>query len=597
MADLKEREVYYASIAKEQEQKLQFVKKKIFRIGSLRLLIFLAVVVVFYFFWGNIPVLIPSSIVGVVIFLALLVFHNRLFWKKDYLETQILLLENEISGINYDFSAFDGGAEFAYSEHSFSNDLDLFGNKSIFQSLNRTVTRSGRGRLASMLMNPLDDNAAILSRQKAVRELAGKSKFLIHFRTLGLIGAKEDGDEKNHPLAAFPFLKNPKLWRSIAWFVPISYAVLVSLCFLGIINGGIFLPLWFFTFVVSMLPSKSVKQIMDFFDRGKLIPSAYKELIELLENEEFQSEELKQIKDVLTKPGPASVSFKKLKSYRSNLGLSFSFPMMLIFNPYLLWNIHYALLIQKWFVAHHEDLKRWQDAVAEFDALASLGVYAFNHPDFTFPQPKEHFVFDGKKLGHPLIRASVSVKNDVLLPYEGYFLVVTGANMAGKSTYLRTVGVNQMLACCGSVVCADDLSFYPQHLVTNLRTSDSLNDNESYFFAELKRLKMIIDRLKSGEKLFIILDEILKGTNSEDKRKGSLALMRQLVKLQSNGIIATHDLELGILEAEFPEHVKNYRFEADIQDEQLTFSYEIKKGIAQNMNATFLMKQMGITGL
>jgi DNA mismatch repair ATPase MutS len=167
--------------------------------------------------------------------------------------------------------------------------------------------------------------------------------------------------------------------------------------------------------------------------------------------------------------------------------------------------------------------------------------------------------------------------------------------MAGKSTYLRTVGVNFVLGCMGAPVWADALRLCPATLITSLRTSDSLNDHESYFFAELKRLKMVIDRLKSGEKLFIVLDEILKGTNSVDKQKGSLALIQQFVRLQSCGIIATHDLLLGNLEKEFPENIGNYRFEADIKDEELYFSYLLREGVAQNMNATFLMKKMGIT--
>ena len=196
-----------------------------------------------------------------------------------------------------------------------------------------------------------------------------------------------------------------------------------------------------------------------------------------------------------------------------------------------------------------------------------------------------------------MLNREVCVSNDVTIENHPFFLVVTGANMAGKSTYLRTVGINLMLACAGAPACASSLRFYPYKLVTNLRTSDSLTDNESYFFAELKRLKMIIDRLQSGEPLFIILDEILKGTNSEDKQKGSIALMKQLVSLRANGIIATHDLLLGDLEKEFPDAIKNYRFEADIKDDHLSFTYKIREGVAQNMNASFLMKKMGITGL
>ena len=229
-------------------------------------------------------------------------------------------------------------------------------------------------------------------------------------------------------------------------------------------------------------------------------------------------------------------------------------------------------------------------------AYASLGAFAFNHPDYVYPEIADrYFQMEGKALGHPLLHRDVCVRNDIDIRRSPSFLIVTGANMAGKSTYLRTVGVNYLLACVGVPVCAESLRVFPAVLVTSLRTSDSLVSHESYFFAELKRLKMIIDRLQRGEQLFIILDEILKGTNSEDKQKGSLALMKQLVRYRSCGIIATHDLVLGTLADEFPDAIENYRFEADIEGDELRFSYRLQPGVARNMNACFLMQKMGIT--
>jgi len=311
----------------------------------------------------------------------------------------------------------------------------------------------------------------------------------------------------------------------------------------------------------------------------------------------LNSDIAKGIKNDLTGSMSASEAIRKLKSHHSNLGQSVVFPVFLILNPFLLWNVRYACKVEKWILEHKDHIGRWFDAIGKFDAFVSLSFYTYNHPDYAFPEITDFFVFEGKGLGHPLIKRDICVRNDVLLPKKPYFLVVTGANMAGKSTYLRTIGINHIMACAGMPVCAESLKIFPGKLVTNLRTADSLADNESYFFAELKRLKMIIDRLKSDEELFIILDEILKGTNSEDKQKGSFALMRQLLALNGNGVIATHDLLLGKLEQEYPDNVKNYRFEADIKSDHLIFSYKLKEGIAQNMNASFLMKKMGITGL
>ncbi len=242
-------------------------------------------------------------------------------------------------------------------------------------------------------------------------------------------------------------------------------------------------------------------------------------------------------------------------------------------------------------------LQQISKIISEIDCLQSFAKVSEenNYVRPILNENKNLKIIDNR---HPVVEKVISssfIPNDIIMDENTNILLITGPNMAGKSTYLRTIGVNYLLGCIGAPVCAASLTLYPARMVTSLRTSDSLASNESYFFAELKRLKMIIDRLQQGEQLFIILDEILKGTNSIDKQKGSLALMKQLVANQACGIIATHDLALGELEKEFPNQIKNYRFEADIQDNELTFSYQLREGIAQNMNACFLMKKMGIT--
>lgn len=337
--------------------------------------------------------------------------------------------------------------------------------------------------------------------------------------------------------------------------------------------------------------------MLHFLDKGDFILRPHRQLIPLMEKECFESEVINAIKQKILHPTPTSQTLHRLKRIQDGLDLAFTFLMLLIFNPLILWNVRYALQLQKWMSDNSERVKEWTNAVAEMEALVSLGIYSFNNPNFVFPQPTEQVMLEGKRMGHPLLRAETLVANDIDMHGRGKFWVITGANMAGKSTYLRTIGINHVLACSGSVVCAEGYQFYPLHLVTNLRNADSLNDSESYFFAELKRLKMIINRLQAGEEMLVILDEILRGTNSEDKRKGSLALIKQLLHLQANGIIATHDLEVGTLATDFPDEVSNYCFEADIVEDTLSFSYKLRKGIAQNMNATFLMRKMGIVGV
>ena len=324
--------------------------------------------------------------------------------------------------------------------------------------------------------------------------------------------------------------------------------------------------------------------------------STYVRLIELADKQSMESPLLIALKKEFESHGKkASEVLGMLAKELDRLDLRNNLILYALLEGSLFWQLRQMLRIERWKEEYGTHLLQWLEALGRLDALCALGTFAFNHKEYTYPiitdQP---FVFRAKDMGHPLMPRKQCVVNDVEIPQRPYFLIITGANMAGKSTYLRTIGCNYILACIGAPVCCSSLEIYPAHLMTSLRTSDSLAHNESYFFAELKRLQQILERLKNGEEMFIILDEILKGTNSMDKQKGSFALVKQLLQLKTNGIIATHDLLLGDLIQHFPDEISNYCFEADIQNDELTFSYKLREGIAQNMNACFLMQKMGI---
>lgn len=589
----------YTTIIEEESKKAKSLSNSIFQVGTLRLIIVIACIVLSYLFWQQTAIVIGIILLSIILFASLMLFHNKLFKRRLYAETKIKNAQDELNGINYDYNSFDGGKENINGNHSFSLDLDLFGERSFFQSINRTVTSFGKNRLSQLLLEPFTEKKKIYQQQEAVKELSGKFKLLMHYRTIGKM-TETDALNLEKFTSAFnqkPYFRDNRFWSIMTYIVPLLYALWIGLFLADIIPSNSFMLLWVLMIIFSSIPSKKVQSILAIFDKRTAVLDTYTQLFRIIEDETVESPLLKEIKQELEGEMKASETIAKLKSYHNNLDMSFTFPILLIFNPILLWNIRYSIKIEKWIEQHKNDILRWFDAIAKFDAITSQAIYTYNHPDYIYPEVSDTAIFEAQNMGHPLLKRKQCVRNDVHIQKKPYFLVVTGANMAGKSTYLRTIGINHMLACCGMPVCADSLLFYPNKLVTNLRTSDSLADNESYFFAELKRLKMIIDRLKSDEELFVILDEILKGTNSEDKQKGSLALIRQLVELKGVGIIATHDLLLGNLEKEYPESVKNYRFEADIKDDHLSFSYKIREGVAQNMNACFLMKQMGITGL
>ncbi|NDV77454.1 hypothetical protein [Dysgonomonas sp. 511] len=589
------KESYNTLIAKE-EIKLSKLKKDIFRIGSVRLAIVIGCIAACYFLWSDIVAVTVTILLSVIIFLFFLKYHNRLFIRKRYCELLIADAQNELKALNYDFSVFDGAAEKADANHSYSLDLDLFGERSFFQSINRTVTTFGKDSLADSLLDGYQHKNEILAQQQAIKELTPKVKLARHFRATGQMS--HAGDLNINDFSE-QFLQTKLMDRNIlnyfTFIAPVAFFASAVLAILNVIPVSVIGLCWTILFMLSLIPLKNINKKKEPLDKKVSILQTYSDLFEIIEKENFESASLNGLKGQLNGKVLASKVIYQLKRYCDNLDQSSNVLGLLILNPIFFWHIRYTLKIERWINTHKEDVGRWFGVLAKFDSLVSLAIFAYNHPGYSYPEVSDKLLLEGKDMGHPMINRDACVCNDVQIPHQPYFLVVTGANMAGKSTYLRTVGVNLVLACAGAPVCASSLKFYPYRLVTNLRTSDSLNDNESYFFAELKRLKMIIDRLKSGEQLFIILDEILKGTNSEDKQKGSISLMKQLVSLSGNGIIATHDLVLGNLEKEFPSEIKNYRFEADINGEHLSFTYKMKEGIAQNMNASFLMKKMGIT--
>lgn len=591
----------YQQIIDKESVVLRDLRNKIFRVGTVRLVIVLSAIIFCYLLWHDTALVFGVLLFALIVFCVMMKLHNRLFIRKRYSELRITNAEDELKAIDYDFSVFDGGAEYIDAGHSYSLDLDLFGNRSFFQSLNRTITSYGKNNLARTLQYPFDKKEDIVEQQSAIKELIGRFKLLSHFR---IVGQMHDVADINLEILGSKLQKTKQLsrtfWRFMPYLSPALYVV-VSILILCEVPKPLpvsFIALWWgLMLFVSLISLKAIKDKLSLFDKNIKVLDTYSELFKIIENEEFSSPVLVDLQKRIKEGQSASWAIRNLKSYSSNFDQSLTVVGFLLLNPVFFWNIIYGIKLEKWINRYEKDIPNWFDVIGKFDTLVSLSLYAYNHPDYVYPQIADSLCYEAKDLGHPMLDRNICVRNDVTIGKSPYFLVVTGANMAGKSTYLRTVAINMVLASIGSVVCASAMKIYPYHLVTNLRTSDSLADSESYFFAELKRLKMIIDRLQSSEQLFIILDEILKGTNSEDKQKGSLALMKQLVVNGGNGIIATHDLVLGNLEEEYPNSVKNYRFEADIANDQLSFSYEIREGVAQNMNACFLMKKMGIAGL
>lgn len=592
-------ETYYIRQLDLTRQQLKQVKHKIQFTGTLRLVNILAILSGIYLLWGNgIAWYITTLIAGLIPFMLLIRYHNRLFLLKDFLEAKIRIYIKESQLQQYDFSGTYPGNEFIDPSHPFTYDLDVFGEKSLFAYIDRSASKMGRLRLASWLCNPLNTSQEIKDRQEAITELSEMNETRNDFLAHGMTSQETESDpETINNLADIPSFSTNRIISIFISSLPYIYGILLIFWVLGYITGNFILFLFLTLIFISLLNAKKVSSVQAKLDKALKSLSVYTELIYMLENSHPESRLLNEIREkIICNEKPVSVRIRKLNKLLNNLDQRFNIVGYVVLNGFLLWDMRQLNALDKWLRENSEKLPAWFSAISDFDALCSLATFKYNHPAYIIPQIcKDHsVVMEAQEMGHPLIPVERCVKNDLYPLGHSSFLIITGANMAGKSTYLRTVGINYLLACIGAPVCAAEMNITPHSLFTGLRTTDSLSDNESYFFAELKRLQQVVGSLKSGKKMFIILDEILKGTNSTDKQIGSLALIRQLTGLGATGIIATHDLALGKLAEEFPASVRNFRFEASIHGDELSFSYRIQPGVAQNMNACFLMKKMGI---
>lgn len=577
---------------------LQQVKKQIFRISMLRLALFIAGIAGLYFFFNQTTLLIICICLTFLPLFILVKIHNRFFIRKEWLETQARIIQEELQALSGDYSSFEDGKEYVNPEHPYSFDLDIFGRRSLFQSINRTCTFFGKNRLAKWLQNHLHEKTSIEKRQEMVREISEHTLFREQFRVAGLVHHGQSSDaEKIQAWSQSPAQYLHAGWvKAFIWGVPVINSLLLITSLIGWtsfsclgLSFGIFL-------VLSFGIIKRATYIQETYGKQLKSLNGYARLIALAKAEDWKSAGMLELMERFNLNGQSPVqALQQLSKELDRLDLRNNQFLYVLLEGSIFFQLQEIVRIERWKARYGQHISKWLETVGELDALCSLGTFAYNHPQYTYPELTEKpFCFLATQMGHPLMPASQCVKNDATIPSRPFFLIITGANMAGKSTYLRTIGVNYLLACIGAPVCCERLKLYPNQLITSLRTSDSLSDNESYFFAELKRLKRIIDLLNQGQQLFIILDEILKGTNSMDKQKGSFDLIRQFMQLKANGIIATHDLLLGSLIKQFPEEIRNYCFEADIKENELTFSYKLREGVAQNMNACFLMKKMGI---
>lgn len=494
-------------------------------------------------------------------------------------------------------SLWSDGAVFADTDHPYTLDLDVFGRFSFFHYANRAGTWLGRQRLAAWLRkpSPVDE---IRDRQAAVAELAEALDWRQHLQAHGL----EANDEQRHSellgkwLHDEPFVRTNRWWQLARIIVPLwmTAGLVLGVLFLSwkIVLGFLILPAW-----ILHRTRKQVDAAHQRTGHAEAVLQHYARLIRHLESADWQSAPLQRLRTGFhSDRQPASAHVQQLSYLISQLNVRYNV-FAIFLNLFALWDLHWVARLERWREQHREALPGWFDALAEFEALSSLATARFNNPDWAFPTLSDRPVLEAEALGHPLIHFQRRVSNDLHMPIRGHIKLITGSNMAGKSTFLRTAGLNIVLAMAGAPVCARRLTLPPIDVFTSMRTQDALHESTSSFYAELKRLKFIIEAVEDPNRqrpVFFLLDEILKGTNSRDRHTGSRALIRQLIHSGGAGLIATHDLELGDLEARYGGAIENLCMEVQIKDSELYFDYTLKPGVSQSFNATLLMKKMGI---
>ena len=567
------------------------LKKKILQTSIVRLITFLIVCVSMYAIIYGETKAVFVTVLGLILFIFFIVKYVNLQRKKELISAKLKINTTEIEVLNRNFHSLETGEEFINPTHYYSNDIDLFGVGSFFQYINRTVTDNGKKLLASSLLNNSIDG--ITNKQEAIKELSKKINWRQHFSALAsLVSVKKDTNSIVDWLHNYQF----RFSKSIAFFPKIFgviSAVLIGLLSFSIIPFSV-MVIWFFIGLgITAFHFKKVQDLYNETGKTRETFKQYHQLLNEIENETFTSKNLIEKQKVIqSEDKKASVIFKEFSKALDAFDQRNNVVIVIFGNGLFLWDINNAGRVEKWIKKYKHTVEQWFTVVAFFDAQNSLANFEYNHPKFVFPKiTNQKSVIKGTNLGHPLLDATKRIDNDFIINKEQFF-IVTGANMAGKSTFLRTVSLSIVMANCGLPVCAEEFDYSPIKLITSMRTSDSLTEDESYFYSELKRLKFIVDEIEN-EDYFIILDEILKGTNSKDKAIGSKKFVEKLSNSKSTGIIATHDVSLCELSDEFKD-IENYYFDAEIIEDELSFDYTLKNGICKNMNASFLLKKMKI---
>lgn len=533
-----------------------------------------------------------------LIFFYLVIKHDREIKKRKYSIALKDINEKAIKKLNGQWKSFDDdGSEFKNDEHSYSNDLDIFGRGSLFQWINSSKTFMGRQNLKIKLTNPLKTPLDITKMQRALQELAMDLEWRQLFEAEGMIIS----NKCINPEELYKWSKDKNELYTKTWLIllvrllPYITLILIILAyFTSLVNLKLLCFMSFTQLVILFIGSKKRSETFNAIYKYKNSINIYYKLLNLILEKDFKSDYLKALKNnlVISKEEDAAVAIKKLANIYDKISERNN-AIFIIFNILLLLDYQCMILFEKWRIKSGKNLKKWFDVIGEFEALNSISNIIYDNPEWAMPLISDNdYIIKAEALGHPLLGEKM-VCNNILIDKTKNILLITGSNMSGKSTFLRTVGINLILSYIGAPVCAKKFECSLMQIFTCMRTSDDLENNISSFYAEILRIKMIVEEIQKNKKVFFLLDELFKGTNSIDRHDGAIALIKQLGDDGASGLISTHDLELCDLQYKYSK-IKNYHFKEYYLNNELKFDYKIREGVSTTRNAIHLIKLAGI---
>jgi hypothetical protein len=544
-------------------------------------------------------------------FLTAVVVHAVLITKKAEIDQRVALVERGLARIGDTYEGFpEKGERFFPEQHPYAKDLDIFGPRSLYQLLCTAETAAGQGTLAAWLLTGASEGT-VAARQEAVRELAGRPDLREDIAVLA-----RDANARMRPDVLFTWGEAKSVWGdgepsvglraalAARFLAPLTVLLAVLSWTMGDALGP-FRHAWGVTLAVQLLVVlrtgvQTERALVAASSRESPL-GRYAPLFARIEAETFKAPLLGRCLAALKGADgrtPASKAMSKLQSILGFADVRHTGLVHLLIHLFTLWDLWCAVALEKWRERHGKEIRAWIEALAALETLASLATFAYEHPEYAYPEVEEASPrFAASDLGHPLLPAARRVTNPVAFgkgQASPQALLITGSNMSGKSTLLRAIGVNGVLALAGAPVCAKELSMSVLDVRTSMRITDSLEQGVSHFYAELARLKEITAASDAGSKVLFLLDEILHGTNSRERQIGAKAVVKHLLAAGAIGAVSSHDLGLATLEEETGGTVKNAHFEEHVEDGKMAFDYRLKPGVVTTTNALRLMRVVGL---